>query len=984
MGGKHKRQAQDAPAGAPAAKKQAKEAKKDTNKKETKKSAAAAAKKAAIEAEPLPILPFLDNAKGPELKREVQLYDQLSSEDAGERLAAADAVVSGLLMGEGASESTMQRHLERRLFRGLASGRKGARLGFSIVLTEVLGQMFGKKDKYPGLGFDKVLEILKLKTKPEGDLSGQEEKDHALGLLFGLQSFVRAKILFSGDEKRWEVVFDSLMYLCGKKPWLREEVGWVVVEALAQMSQSQAETTLQRLFEAGLAASPEGVGIWIAARRQFPDMKFPPKPWGSSGNPLEHLKSLGKALKESSSAEAEGQAKQAGSWNPQLHFVWGMIVDQYVAGARSGDEDVADEFEKFWKVAVDENLFSASASRERKFWGFLLFQKMLTDASDYRELLVSVFSPNLVRCLINHMSQEDRFLHRAAEKSLRAVQQMAEAHPHTIPTVLPKLIGGNGFYNFDQVTKTKTIDKMLGWASGKDAEAVVEILLRPALKIEGCESDKDAETRRQCFGDYLLSMIRRVNVTDESVDATWVKTTGLPTLGRLSYSKKHLKCKPELSEASRTMFRGRLTSAFAHLISDPKGFSYPIELLQSVKTDAVEMEDEVEAAKDKALATMEKLLKKTKKASEKEKISLEALALLYALVIFQLLNGESDAASVLDELKLCYDKLIRGKEDEEGQDVSQVLVEILLSLMSRSSLLLRKVAQHVFTAFAGEISAEGLALMTDVLGASESAKGQQALFDQNDDEEHDHDDDEGSDSDELDSDVEMISANGDADDAEDGEDADMAALDKALASALDTHRLDEDAAAESESDADMSDSEMLQLDEKLVEIFAARKKTPNKKQEAKDARATVVNLKNRILDLLEIYVRRAPEKVEAYGIILPLLRCMRETGTKQADGEEEGEEKVDFDILERIELLKEIHEEAAKDASHAFAKAASTASLLVASSLYKVDRRLVKKVAGVYRDTQVQWVMGEKKVAAGLFVDWVNWCQSHAGAAAAQ
>jgi DNA polymerase phi len=82
-------------------------------------------------------------------------------------------------------------------------------------------------------------------------------------------------------------------------------------------------------------------------------MKFPPKPWGSSGNPLEHLKSLGKALKESSSPEGEGQAKQTGNWNPQLHFVWGMIVDQYVAGARAGDEDVADEFEKFWKVAVD-------------------------------------------------------------------------------------------------------------------------------------------------------------------------------------------------------------------------------------------------------------------------------------------------------------------------------------------------------------------------------------------------------------------------------------------------------------------------------------------------------------------------------------------------------------------------------------------------------------------------------------------------------
>lgn len=351
MGNKRKRQAQDASSAAPAAKKQAKEPKtKD------KKQKGAAAKKAVAKTdpEPLPILPFTDAPKGAELKHEVRLYDQLSSEDEAERLAAADAVVSGLLMGAGASETTMQRHLERRLFRGLASGRKGARLGFSVVLTEILGQICGEKQsRYPGLEFDKVLEILRAKTKPEGDLSGQEEKDHALGLLFGLQCFVRAKILFSGDEKRWEVVFDTLLHLCGKKPWLREEVGWVVVEALGQMSQSQAEMTLQKLLEAGLAASPEGVGIWITARRLFPDMKFPVKAWGNSGNPLEHLKTLGKALKESSSPEVEGQAKPTGNWNPQLHFVWGLIMDQYVAGARAGDEGVAEEFEKFWKVAVD-------------------------------------------------------------------------------------------------------------------------------------------------------------------------------------------------------------------------------------------------------------------------------------------------------------------------------------------------------------------------------------------------------------------------------------------------------------------------------------------------------------------------------------------------------------------------------------------------------------------------------------------------------
>ena len=393
-------------------------------------------------------------------------------------------------------------------------------------------------------------------------------------------------------------------------------------------------------------------------------------------------------------------------------------------------------------------------------------------------------------------------------------------------------------------------------------------------------------------------MIRRVDLADDKNDSSWIQKTALPTLATLSYSKKHMKCVPALSEKSRTMFRIRLQSAFAHLISDPKGFSYPCELLQSIKTDAIEMEDEVSAAKEQAQTIMEKLLKKAKKASGKEKISLEALALLYALVIFQLINGEADAAAVLDELKLCYDKLIRGKEEEEGQDVSIVLVEILLSLLSKPSLLLRKVAQHVFTAFSGEITDEGLSMMTDVLSASESTKGQQELFDQNDDEEeeeeeHDHDSD-----DELDSDVEMVqldnvaeedaefSASEKEDDDDEDEDAEGdeagTALDAALAAALGTHRLDQDAKAEdSDSDADMSDSEMLDLDAKLVEIFKQRKKTPNKKKEKKDARETVVNFKNRILDLLEIYVKKQAGRPAAFGLLLPLLDCMKTTGTKQ-------------------------------------------------------------------------------------------------------
>lgn len=305
--------------------------------------------------------PFVEVPRGAELKREVELYERLGSQDDVERLEAADAVVSGLLNGNGVSEGVLTRHLERRLIRGLASGRKAARLGFSVVLTEVLSQLFGKKElsktHYSGLTFDKVLDILKAKTKPEGDLSGQEERDHAFGLLFGLQCFVRANIVsVKGQEEYWDKVLYILAQLARKKPWMREECGFIIVEAFEQMDQLQVEGTLEILEKAGLAFSPEGVGIWLTARKKFPEMAFPSKPWGRSGNPLKHLSALAKVLKESSSTagkENGEMAQQTGNWHPQLHFVWDRVLETCLDDNTERSTTVETEFKDFWKVVVD-------------------------------------------------------------------------------------------------------------------------------------------------------------------------------------------------------------------------------------------------------------------------------------------------------------------------------------------------------------------------------------------------------------------------------------------------------------------------------------------------------------------------------------------------------------------------------------------------------------------------------------------------------
>ncbi|KAK2624058.1 hypothetical protein QTJ16_006692 [Diplocarpon rosae] len=978
--------------------------------------------KVAAVAAPLDTSPFLDNPKGADLKREVDLYDLLTSEDIEDRLNAANAVLSGLLGGDGVEESTLQRHLERRLFRGLASGRKGARLGFSVVLTEIIGQLYGTKDlaatKYTGLTFDKVLGFLVAKTKPDGDLSGQEEKDHFLGLLFGLESFVGAKVLFGGDNK-WNIILQKFLDLAKKKPWTREQCGWAITKALAQMDQSQAKYTLEQVQNAGLASSPEGVGIWITARNQFPDMQFPSKPWGSNGNPLQHLKTLGKALKESSSDDGSQkgqQAKQTGNWNSQLHFVWSIVLAQFLAGVKKNDDGIMSDFENFWKVAVDETLFSSTASRERKYWGFLLFQKVIKEATSYGKLLPSVFSHNLVRCLINHVQESDRFLHQAANKSLNVLVNAVHANPEILAIILPCLISGHGAYNFDRISKTKTIEKLLGLVVDSNVTSIIGILKEPVLILEGTDTDlvKEAEVRRQIFGDYILIIIRKVNlIDDETRNITWIKETALPILARFAYGE-NFKCKPPFSEKTRTLFRNRLMSSFSHLLSDLKGYTFPCDLLTTFAADGVQMDDEITDAKDRAVSTLEKISKKIKKSKAESKAPLQALALLYSLVVFQLYNGEPDAVSILDELKLCYDKLIRHKNSEGDRvDASEVLVELLLSFISKPSHLLQKVTQHVFGAFMEDITTGGLKLMTDVLGADENLRGQQQLFDQEPEDEELMDVDSN---DEVDSDVEVVDMdadeghlnghlNGEAgDSSEEDEDDDAAndedeedakSLELALAQALGTRPVGQEGSEDaSDSDADMTDSEMMALDAKLVEIFSQRKKTPNKKQELKDAKETMINFKRRVLDLLDIYVKKQPTNTLAFGLLLPLLQLIRTTRTKQLARKAEnliqafakaskGAKRDGISGInssEQIKLIKAIHLEASKDQSISFARAASSASLLVASSLYRADKGSVKKISSVYRDSQVAWVEGDVKMLAVFFVDWINWCQSHANA----
>ncbi|WYZ42575.1 hypothetical protein EsH8_VI_000274 [Colletotrichum jinshuiense] len=955
---------------------------------------------------------FVENSTGKDRVREAKLYDLLSSENETDRLEAAGAIISSLLDGEGVPEAVLKRHLDWRLFRGLASGRAGSRLGYSIVLTEILSQLLGPPrnlclEKYPGLEFGQVLEMLMERTHAGGNMPGQEERDLYFGQLFGLECFVRARILFNTEDwaDRWNEVLRLLVKLGNRKIWLRPQCGWVVAQALAQLERDRVEMVLQQLVEFGWAKTPEGVGIWLVAFEQCPDL--------SSGDQTTHhhplssrnLGELATILKESGQDDVEKQQQQQqlrnrgyknrqANWTPQLHFVWDLIVRHFL---RRGPEHV-DEFKSFWKRVVDDNFFAKTATEGQKFRGFLVFQKMLQSYADIDDLLDVLFSRNLMTCLINQASQEDRFLHRAALKTLKVIEETSALHPEATGIILDNLINNNGLYRFDVMTKSKTVDRILQHVKAETGEDVIQVLSGPVMKTS--TTSRDINTVKLDLRVYIEYIFRLTTSAPES---------GLQELTSLAYAKPIWI--PENANALVTeLSRSRLQSAFAKLSRKAEDSSYLCKAVQSINPEYIRMEGEMKTEVNQARKRLEKLMKKGAVAGEgatdEAKVA-QGLALLHAIAIFQLYNEEPDAFQLLSDLKEYQTRL---QTDEEG--AAEFLVEILLALVSQQSSLLREISQRVFGYFSSRVSPKAMELLLDVLSADESAKGQQSLFDvdvddidvedMEEDEEDDEDDELGSDV-EVDSDVEFVTLNtGDDEDGEEEEEGDesgsddeaddeeaknLEALDDALGKILNSHRLDKDQEADSsDNDSDMSDSDMLELDGKLAEVFKQRAKSaPSKKKERKAAKESVVNFKRRVLDLLEIYVKNEAANPTALAILQPLLQVVRTTTIKTLSDRafelikdyqkklrktRSGANKGEANKEEAVEVLKGVYEELKAGETKAHAKAAVPACLIAASSVFhagKGDRAAVDAVIGDAEESAVQQEM--KKA-------WDEWCRN--------
>ncbi|OJD36988.1 dna polymerase v [Diplodia corticola] len=963
-----------------------------------------------------------------------RLLDRLADEARDVRLGAAKELVLKLSSDPPAE---LVNKIIVRLIKGLNSSRKAARFGFFVALTETFRQLYSPSSKeIPGLepNIHGLVKLIAELTTVEGKATGQEKRDHLLGRVFGYKAIIQSSILVQPNAPKecWANVLEQLFKLAREKPWLREECGLILGEAVKavitlEKGEHKAKRIIDGICSEGLAKTPEGVAVWLTAQSAFPNMEFPQGVWHKE-DPLstKDRQSLANVMKENFAKTADGATEngkkvKSGSSQTTLNFAWDVVISSFLQKY----VEFRPKFANFWIDIVDNNLFSASASAEQKSKGFQLFSRMLGSAPGWA--VPALFSPNLMRCLINQRNDSERILHNAAKLPLDDMRARAKKDPESAAPMIENLITKHGSLNFDQITRSKTVEGVLSHANDVALGEIVQLFRRLIYSPEE-RDEKVAETQRRSVADMLVTIVRSRNKENPiGSDDSWLRKL-LAFVTELSYFTPTAAISPDflpipgVSDASRSMFQGRLTSCLAHLLSSKLDveMDYPFVVVSHIHKQSkkkglalvFEADKKVMKVVQDAQERTKEISKKLSKAKDKKKPALRAFKLLYSLTIIQVYNGDPDAVSILDELTDCYESAFN---DDADANAFQQLTEVLLSFAAKPSVLFRKLSEQVFTVFASELTAEGLQSMIDILSKKESMSGQQDLFDQQGSEDEGEDDEsttenEDEDSDEdMDSDVELVEADasdveevdegsGGEDDSDEGEgsdeedDEELVKFDAALAEALNTSA---PAGREGSDDdeADMDDDDMMALEPALVKIFKQRREAANKskKKDNKDAKATMVNFKNRVLDLLLIYVKQQHANPLAMDTIMPLLRLIRETNTKQlaekasnllkqySDAAKKGMPVLgDGETDSAWQLLSDIHTEVAKDASKLHAGACSRASLFVAKALVSKDEKdkveNYGKVADLYARTQKNWYADPKsQLHPSFFNEWINW-----------
>ncbi|KAL1748073.1 DNA polymerase phi-domain-containing protein [Schizophyllum fasciatum] len=803
----------------------------------------------------------------------------------------------------------------RRLIRGLASPRESSRLGFAVALTELLSRI-------DTVTCSQITALINDSSKPQGSISGQEERDLLFARLFGFTSVIQSGLLTRtkplpssasasvvSSLESYQEVLSGLFALGEAKAWLRESAWWTIglaIDALhaseVQWKDAARDWTVEQIFKEREDWSPEKVAISLKLQRLYPSLPWKKLLAPAFKNPdllsNANLPVIARIIKDTRDDEDEDEVpkSQSGNWKPQLHFVWDFMLAELLPSEGTASTSLG-SFQEFFRVVVDDSLFSATASPHRKYWGFQVFQKALprVDANT----MPMLFTRNLMRSWINHLSHKDRYLHKIALQVASDVQSFVKSNPHLGFALILQLTGVNGSTQFDRLTHTKTVETILTSMDETGIKTYIEHLLEQVNPSD--KSDVQAvNSTRAWIIEQLASLIRNGAIPK---DERWIQTIldwftvhGLFTIKKKSekspFLALHTSPSAPFSDALRRSCRERLLACIADLTSqtitvkteDGKanklsgtttdGDFWVSRILSNIDTleqDAkhvtplADIDAEEQQLRTKAKETIAKLRKVEDNDAAKGAQLLIAVTLLqrYCLIDGGATEGEDeDEQGNEDDLETCVEAATRlyseskktkkarksAAADADEPPAVDVLVDVIIGFLEKGNAYLRACGNKAFSLLTGVVRESTVDLILtqlerrDPTAVDVEDDGMDVDEEDGDEEAEDEEEDEESEDtgDEEDS------------DEDDEDDAEAAELRKKIEDALRVNGI-EPANEEDESDDDlMDDDQMMAIDEQLTE--------------------------NRVLDLVDVFLKQQPTSPLVIRLLLPLADLIISSG----------------------------------------------------------------------------------------------------------
>ncbi|KAJ3245361.1 DNA-directed DNA polymerase [Chytriomyces hyalinus] len=399
----------------------------------------------------------------------------------------------------------------KRLVRGLASSRDGARLGFTLALAQVLHVLALPEGTGSAMSLDDAVALIDHLNPVLGAGKGQEERESYFANIFGMHAIVQSGLVTASQTTPSQIsrLVKSLLTCANAKSYLSLACYNVLLQIAVIGVEAKSEWLESVITD--VAAAGMGVeGVWFAIALQetmrTQGFKFDWKTvfkgtWDKPNSILHiaHKTRLVNVLKETTTT------------SPKLHPIFPVIISHIF---ESSNPTLT--LQDFWTHMIDEPLFNST--HDRKFIGFLVFQKCLeaASASTSKHDVGVLFSKSFLRCLINSLGKgDDAVLFKIAKATAKQISTISSSSREIGLQVVFQLIGKHGHQRFDSITHTKTVESIVGSLNEAEVESYVKYLTdmvihggAEGLNKEEAATVKSMASTRMWALDQLHSLLK--------------------------------------------------------------------------------------------------------------------------------------------------------------------------------------------------------------------------------------------------------------------------------------------------------------------------------------------------------------------------------------------------------------------------------------------------------------------------------------------